>query len=81
MTNPDDMLAEYLAANTTRLHRKRVLREDLRRRMTVNIGQSEGVVKEIVRYLQERPELEVVALFSALPGELDQVVGEKGVCS
>jgi len=71
VTNPDDMLAEYLAAHTTRLHRKRVLREDLRRRMNVNIGHSAGVVKEIVRYLQERPELRVVALFSALPGEVE----------
>ena len=67
MTNPDDMAA----ARAKQLHRKKILRDDLRQRMEGNIGQSGSVVKEIVKYLQDRPELRVVALFSALPGEVE----------
>lgn len=71
VTNPDDLLAEYLAEHTTRIHRKRALRQDLRQRMEVNIGHSSGVVDEVVNFLTDRPELHVVALYSALPGEVE----------
>jgi len=71
VTNPDDLLAEHLAAHTTKLHRKRTLRRDLRRRIDMNDGDSSAVVSEVRKYLAERPSLAVVAVFSALPGEVD----------
>lgn len=71
MINPDDLLAEYLAGHTTRAHRKRKLREDLRRRLEVNQGDPLGVLKEVHGFLMERPELDIVAVYSALPGEVD----------
>ncbi len=71
MTNPDDQLAEYLAGHLTRLHRKKNLRHDLRRRIETNRGDSAPVVAEIRAYLAERPYLRVVAVYSALGGEVD----------
>ncbi len=71
VTNPDDMLAEYLAGHTVRMHRKRKLRQDLRRRMEINTGNSAVVAREVANYLDGRPELKVVAVYSALPGEVD----------
>ncbi len=71
MTNPDDLLAEHLAAYTTKAHRKRVLRRDLRYRIDMNDGDSSAVVNEVRKYLAERPNLVVVSIFSALPGEVD----------
>lgn len=65
------MLAEYLAGPLTRMHRKKKLREDLRRRIEVNVGDSSNVVSEIEAYLDERPYLKVVAMYSALPGEVE----------
>ena len=71
MTNPDDRTAEHLAAHTTKLHRKRSLRLKLRRRIDLNEGDSSAVVSEVRKYLSERPELGVIAVFSALRGEVD----------
>ncbi len=71
MTNPDDQLAEYLAEHVTRLHRKKSLRHDLRRRIEMNRGDSSVVVSEIREYLAERPYLRIVAIYSALEGEVD----------
>lgn len=71
MTNPDDLLAEYLAEHTTKMHRKWKLRQDLRRRIEVNEGDSSVVVREVRVYLAERPNIVVVAIYSALPGEVD----------
>lgn len=65
------MLAEHLAGHTTRMHRKRSLRQDLRRRLEVNVGDSSSVVHEVGEYLKEKPALAVVAVYSALPGEVD----------
>jgi len=71
VTNPDDLLAEYLAGHTTKVHRKRKLRQDLRRRIEVNQGDSSAVVREVRVYLAERPNIGVLAIYSALPGEVD----------
>lgn len=71
MTNPDDLLAEYLAADTTKLLRKRIMRRNLRRRIEGNRGDSAPIVNEVRRYLAKKPALRVVASFSALPGEID----------
>ncbi len=71
MTNPDDLLAEYLAEHTTKAHRKRSLRQDLRRRIEFGKGDSSVVVSEVRAYLAERPGISVVAIYSALPGEVD----------
>ncbi|MFK7850376.1 MAG: 5-formyltetrahydrofolate cyclo-ligase [Akkermansiaceae bacterium] len=72
MTNPDDKLAAYLGGQMNPLQRKEQMREELRRRFDAN-GEEDctGVVCEIVKYLEERPELQHVAIFSALPGEVD----------
>ena len=67
MTNPDDFLAEH----TTKVHRKRSLRQDLRRRIEIYKGDSAVVVSEVRAYLKERPNIGVVAIYSALPGEVD----------
>lgn len=72
MTNPDDKLAEYLGGEVTRFHRKKKLREELRRRISDHgDGDSHRVVGEIETYLRERPAVRTVALFAALPGEVD----------
>lgn len=71
MTNPDDLLAEYLAEHTTKVYRKRSLREDLRRRIEINRCDSSVVVSEVKAYLKERPNIGVVAVYSALSGEVD----------
>lgn len=71
MTNPDDLLAEALAGHTVRLHRKRTLRQNLRRRLEVNRGDSAVVVAEILTYLREHPDLKTIACYAALPGEVE----------
>ncbi|WP_411827661.1 5-formyltetrahydrofolate cyclo-ligase [Luteolibacter sp. AS25] len=71
MTNPDELLAEYLAEHVTKRHRKRAMREDLRRRIDINKGDSGNVVKEVSAYLEDKPMVRVVAVYSALPGEAD----------
>jgi len=71
VTNPDDLLAESLAGHTVKVHRKRMLRQDLRRRLEIYKGRPELVVKEILSYLGERPQLRTVAIYSALPGEVE----------
>ncbi|MFD2256352.1 5-formyltetrahydrofolate cyclo-ligase [Luteolibacter algae] len=72
MTNPDDRLAEYLAGDLTRKHRKVLLRQELRRKIDDHgPGDSDNVVAEIIAYLRERTYLHVVAIFAALPGEVD----------
>lgn len=53
------------------MHRKKSLRLDLRRRIEMNRGDSAPVVAEIRAYLDERPYLRVVAIYSALEGEVD----------
>lgn len=71
MTNPDDLLAEYLAEHTTKTFQKRKLRQDLRRLIDVNKGDSAIVVQEVRLYLEERQNIKVAAIYSALPGEVD----------
>ncbi|MBC7978971.1 MAG: 5-formyltetrahydrofolate cyclo-ligase [Armatimonadetes bacterium] len=67
MINQDDSLIELAA----KLQKKRELRRDLRHRLLDGKGNSAVVVKKLAEYLIERPELKVVALFSALRGEVD----------
>ena len=70
--DPDDMLARRLAGRMADGHLKRRLRERMRRRIAESPrGDSSPVVKEIAAYLSDRPERRVVALFAALPGEVD----------
>ncbi len=71
-TNPDDMLACHLAGHFAEVYLKDRLRRELRRRVSENPdGDNLAVVGEISAYLGERPALKVVALFAALPGEVD----------
>lgn len=71
-TNPDDKLARHLAGPIAEVYLKNRLREELRRRVDENPdGDSLAVVREISAYLAERPALKVVAVFAALPGEVD----------
>lgn len=62
-----------MAEQLTRLHRKKILRENLRLRLEIHeeTVDSNVVVGEIVAYLDVRPKLRVVALFSALTGEVE----------
>ena len=56
----------------TKFQRKKELREELRQRIALNEdGDSLRVVREIAAYLEERPNLRIVAVFSPLPGEVD----------
>jgi len=72
------MLAEYLGCEMTSSIRKKRLREQLRRRIEEHgDGNSAGAVEEIENYLAERPTIETVAIFAALPGEVDL----RGLCS
>lgn len=72
MTNPDEQLARYLGGNVTTLQRKKQLREELRRRIEAHPdGDTESVVREIGKFVEERPLIRTVAIFSALPGEVD----------
>lgn len=71
VTSPDDLLAEHLAEHMTKTHRKRKLRQQLRERIETNEGDSSAVVSEIREYLAERPNIAVVAIYSAMPGEAD----------
>lgn len=67
MTNPDNKLAQ----DTTR-QRKGQLREEMRRRLLNHEdGDGPAVVRRIAAYLGERPDLKIVAMFAALPGEVD----------
>lgn len=71
-TNPDDRLACQLAGPIAEVYLKNKLREKLRLLMETNPdGDSAAVVREIAGYLSERPMLKVIAVFAALPGEVD----------
>lgn len=72
VTNPDDRLARHLAGPIAEAYIKEKLREELRKRVAANPdSDSEVVVREIAAYLADRPALKVVAVFAALPGEVD----------
>lgn len=72
MTNPDELLAKHLAEHVAKLHIKARLREELRLRIEENgEADSQMVVEEVAAYLRERPYLKVVAVYSALPGEVN----------
>lgn len=72
MTNPDDKLAQYLGGHLSKFQRKEQMREELRRRLANNEdGDCLSVVREIAVYLEERPKLQIIAIFAALPGEVD----------
>lgn len=71
-TNPDDLLARHLAGRMADPYLKRQLREEMRRRIAENAdADSSAVVREIAAYLSDRPGSKVVAVFAALPGEVD----------
>jgi 5-formyltetrahydrofolate cyclo-ligase len=70
-TNPDDLLATHLGGGMTMPFRKKALREELRSRMEGKSEDPANVVEEIASYLRDRPNLKVVSLFAALPGEVD----------
>jgi 5-formyltetrahydrofolate cyclo-ligase len=70
-TNPDDLLATHHAGDMTIPFQKKVLREKLRQRVAVNSGDSSGVVRQVVEYLDDHPQIRVVALFAPMPGEVD----------
>ena len=72
MSDPDELLAKHLAGPVAKFHIKKLLREKLKLRMEEGEeGDSEAVVEEVAGYLRERPHLQVVAIFAALPGEVD----------
>lgn len=72
VTDPDDLLARHLAGRMTDVYLKDRLREEMRRRVSENPHADPApVVKEIAAYLAERPGLKVVAVFAAMPGEVD----------
>lgn len=71
-TNPDDLLAKRLAGDAIASVRKEALREELRRKISDNVDWDfRRVVEEVAKFLKGKPELEVVAAFAALPGEVD----------
>ncbi len=71
-TNPDDLLARQLAGKMTDVYLKDRLREEMRRMASLNPDADPGpVISEIAAYLADRPALKVVAVFAALPGEVD----------
>lgn len=72
MTNPDELLAKHLAEHVAKLHIKKRLREELRLRIEEHgEGDSLAVVEEVAGYLKERSYLKVIAVYAALPGEVD----------
>ena len=72
MTNLDEQLAKHLAKHVAQPLIKKRLREELRLRMEENgEGDSQVVVEEVAGYLRQRPNFQVVAIYSALPGEVD----------
>ena len=71
-TEPDDLLALHLAGSMADVFFKNRLREEMRRRIAENPDSDPAtVVREIAAYLSERPALKVVAVFAALPGEVN----------
>ncbi len=70
-TNPKNIQANYLAGDVTKRFRKKVMRDELRQVITKNTGDSTRVVQQIVEYLTERPQLQVVAIFAPMPGEVN----------
>jgi 5-formyltetrahydrofolate cyclo-ligase len=70
-TNPDDLLATHLAGEMTMPFRKEALREKLRQRIAGKSGDSTGVVRQVEEYLDDHPQIRVVALFAPMPGEVD----------
>lgn len=85
MKDPDELLAKHLAEDVAKLHIKTRLREELRLRIEQYGGEnSHVVVEEVAEYLKERPYLKVIAIYAALPGEVDlktlpSMVGRKWV--
>ncbi|MDP4625276.1 MAG: 5-formyltetrahydrofolate cyclo-ligase [Akkermansiaceae bacterium] len=72
MTDLDELLAKHQAEHVAKLHIKKRLREKLRLSIEENgEGNSQAVVEEVAGYLRERPFLKVVAVYAALPGEVD----------
>lgn len=72
VTNPDDRLARHLAGPIAEGYIKEKLREELRKRVAAHPdSDSAVVVREIAAYLEDRPALRTVAVFAALPGEVD----------
>lgn len=72
VSNPDDMLARQLAGPMADAYLKRDLREKLKGMMAEHPAPDpQAVVSEVAEYLGERPSMKVVALFAALPGEVD----------
>jgi 5-formyltetrahydrofolate cyclo-ligase len=71
--NPDDLLAAHLAGDMTKPFRKKVMRDELRRRMKGKTGDSARVVREVAAYLREHPLARTVALFAPLPGEVNLI--------
>lgn len=51
--------------------RKEALREKLRQRIAGKSGDSTGVVRQVEEYLDDHPQIRVVALFAPMPGEVD----------
>lgn len=70
-TNPDDLLATDHAGDMTMPLRKEALREKLRQRIAGNSGDSSGIVRQVVEYLDDHPQIRVVALFAPMHGEVD----------
>ena len=70
-TNPDDLLATDHAGDMAMPLRKEALREKLRQRTAGKSGDSSGVVRQVVEYLDDHPQIRVVALFAPMPGEVD----------
>ena len=70
-TNPDDLLATDHAGDMTMPLRKEALRENLRQRIAGKSGDSSGIVRQVAEYLDDHPQIRVVALFAPMPGEVD----------
>lgn len=70
-TNPDDLLSTQLVSGPTMPIRKKILREELREKIVGKTGDSAGVVRLVMAYLDNHPKIQVVALFAPIPGEVD----------
>lgn len=72
MTNPDDKGLQNPDGHLTKPQRKEQMRHELRRKLVEQgSGDSLRVVRKVVAYLEQRPELRTIAIFAALPGEVD----------
>lgn len=70
-TNPDDLLSTHLLGEPTLPIRKKIQREKLREKIVGKTGDSAGVVRRVMAYLDNHPKIKVVALFAPMPGEVD----------